>query len=98
METSLSKGKGIGETRDQYPRLEFFYSEVFNCWKPWCSISPIAGKYVKPSKALWFTGFNNPGNTNPIPVQADVGFQGWELGADEYTTQQLTLKDILTSL
>lgn len=70
---------------------KFFFGEVFNCQKLWCSISPIAGKYVKPSKALWFTGFNNPGNTNPISEQADVGFQGWELGADTCTTQQLTL-------
>lgn len=55
--------------------------------KHWRSISPIAGKYVKPSKALWFTGFNNPGDTNPISEQAHVGFQGWELGADKNTAE-----------
>lgn len=37
------------------------------------SVSPVAGKHFKPSKALRSTGFNNPGNTNPIPERADVG-------------------------
>lgn len=57
---------------------------------PSCSVSLIAGKYVKPSKTLWFTGFNNPGNTNPISEQAEVGLLGWEHRVEEYATQRLT--------
>lgn len=31
---------------------------------------------LQPSNALWAHGFNNPGNTNPISVHAEVGFGG----------------------
>lgn len=62
---------------------KFVFGEVFN-WHKNPAAPSNTGKYVQASKSLRFTGFNNPGNTNPLSARAKVVFsRAWSWGINQ---------------